>query len=1183
MMRWLLSLAIAFNTCAAIAQQANVRDAERLSEWLLRQDPPPAYPIALSWQVPQEQAAQQDLKARLLTLIKESQVPQASELLAWVQRQKVTGRVLLPSVDPRWLQVRPALDPKLNSDQLIKMFPRPTTVRVLLGSGRICFVPQQAGLTAKVYAQACASNAGSVAWIAQPDGRVSQAGIATWNAEPQSELAPGAWIWAPAASENYPLALSEGLIRFLAALDLPADASVASSLRDNMYALQPVAPALLRSQPLSASDWGEIGLLQTPTARMQGAGSFRAHISKVQPYTRTNIMFQPLDWLETGFRYSDISNQAYDASGTLQTDQSYKDKSLDVKLRLKQESDFWPAVALGIRDIGGTGFFSSEYLVANKRLGDVDFSLGIGWGNMGSSGNIKNPLSNLSSKFEVRPSATTASGGEVGGKAFFRGPAALFGGVQWRATDQWLLKLEREGNDYQSESLGNVQKVKSAWNLGATYRYSPITDLSFGLERGRQLMLGVTFNADLDGLHVPKLLNPPMLKYQAAPDVALADISKLVGDGLVAQTGWTLVDLEEAGSFWRLRISMGAGSGSNSHRQERLDRLNALLQSLAPAHIKRWQITFTERGLPLHAVEVDRDAWRTSQTQFAPLSLKRETVLAFAPPDRPSTALSDPRATSTTRVPQAPASAIRLGPSYSQVLGGPDAFLLYRIGAEISASYQFDESTWLDGSVDLRLADNMAGFKYTAPSNLPRVRTNLREYTTTSRVTMPVLQATHVRSLAADHFGSVYAGYLESMFAGAGAEWLYRPWQSRLAIGADINFVKQRSFEQNFALREYQTSTGHITAYWDTGFANTLAKLQVGKYLAGDIGATLDVSRRFSNGAAMGVYATKTNVSAEQFGEGSFDKGIYFTLPFDVMLPKYSDRTATITWQPLTRDGGARLQRQQQLYNMTAGRDRQAFTYASSESASQVKTRQDNELKALHVPESLAVHSGSEAPIASAAHKVLTTAVQTAQELTHPDSVQPWARGLGLVLASSALDDKANRWALNHTNLGSIAKLGNSVPLILGLGALADLGANGVGATALQSAGFAYATNAVIRVGFGRARPREEQGNGHFDAFTAQGLKSSFASNHTAVAFALATPFAQAYDMPWLYGLASLTALGRVQAREHWLSDTVAGGVLGYAIGSVMFDQHSKNAAQQSHGRQLLISPTGVAAKWWWQ
>jgi hypothetical protein len=67
----------------------------------------------------------------------------------------------------------------------------------------------------------------------------------------------------------------------------------------------------------------------------------------------------------------------------------------------------------------------------------------------------------------------------------------------------------------------------------------------------------------------------------------------------------------------------------------------------------------------------------------------------------------------------------------------------------------------------------------------------------------------------------------------------------------------------------------------------------------------------------MGVYATKTNVSATQFGEGSFDKGIFWSLPFDALLTRSSKGSAKFLWTPLTRDGGAKLRRPIELYEET--------------------------------------------------------------------------------------------------------------------------------------------------------------------------------------------------------------------------------------------------------------------------
>ena len=71
----------------------------------------------------------------------------------------------------------------------------------------------------------------------------------------------------------------------------------------------------------------------------------------------------------------------------------------------------------------------------------------------------------------------------------------------------------------------------------------------------------------------------------------------------------------------------------------------------------------------------------------------------------------------------------------------------------------------------------------------------------------------------------------------------------------------------------------------------------------------------------MGAYATKTNVSSRDFGEGDFDKGIYFSVPMDFILPRPSRARANILWQPLYRDGGAKLARRYGLFPLTSERD----------------------------------------------------------------------------------------------------------------------------------------------------------------------------------------------------------------------------------------------------------------------
>jgi hypothetical protein len=77
----------------------------------------------------------------------------------------------------------------------------------------------------------------------------------------------------------------------------------------------------------------------------------------------------------------------------------------------------------------------------------------------------------------------------------------------------------------------------------------------------------------------------------------------------------------------------------------------------------------------------------------------------------------------------------------------------------------------------------------------------------------------------------------------------------------------------------------------------------------------------------LGAWVTKTNVSAEKFGEGSFDKGIYLTIPFDVMTSTRGSGVANLVYQPLTRDGGSQLNRSLSLYDATNARNKRQTSF----------------------------------------------------------------------------------------------------------------------------------------------------------------------------------------------------------------------------------------------------------------
>lgn len=1155
-----------------VVVQSAIIPGERLSDWLLRNGGPNADTTALHWQVQAERTPQAQLRqATVLGLQRSPGVALSAEAKAhlsdWLLALPLTGRLTVAFTDARWLQAAPAQDPILQEGHRVVLPPRPTTVTVVTEDGRPCAATHVSGALIQDYLRACLGDAVSTqvdwAWIAQADGRTTRYGIAPWSLEPQAEPGPGAWIWAPNRRSAIPASVSDNLARFLAT-QLPGELTLPREQAQHV-AIQPTLAPPPRAAQLTASDWGEIGLLQTPTARMAPSGSVRLQMSRVSPYTHGTVMFQVFDWMETGFRYTDIANRLYgpDIAGN----QSYTDKSIDLKLRLREENNFWPQVAMGFRDLGGTGLFSGEYVVANKRWGNWDASLGLGWGNLGSRGNLKNPLSVFGSGFESRPVVDVGQGGTSSTQAMFHGPAALFGGVQWHSpSDRWMLKLELDGNDYQHEPLSNNQPAASPFNFGVVYRYSPNIDFSLGLERGNQLMMSFTLHGALNQLHSPKLLDPalPPVHASAPPQLSPAGWTQ-TAQAIELYTGWSVRGVSHQQTITRVE----AETDNSHHLQERIERVIRLLHRDAPAASTRFVLQLQERGLPMSLIEIDRAEWVSQHTQAVPPALRLPTQQVSAgqslsprilPPE--DSALSTwKRKSSDTR--------IEWGPSYSQILGGPDNFLLYQLGVNADLEHRFSDRTWLNSVLNLRLIDNYSNFVYDAPSNLPRVRTYQREYVTSSALTMPLFQLTHVKDLGNGHYVSGYAGMLEPMFGGVGAEWFYRPWQGRVAWGIDVNRVQQRDFNQNFSFRDYSVNTGHASMYWDTGWHDLQVKLSYGKYLAGDVGATLDAKRVFNNGVAIGAWATKTNVSAETFGEGSFDKGVYVSIPFDVIMPKTTSGSANLIWTPLTRDGGARLNRRFTLDDITRQRDSRALSWRSASPPSVGSA--ENTSYVLSEPRLNALET-------------LGTTTTTLGRQIGDIPASSWLWAGGAILASSLLDKPVDHWAQNHQTgqWSSLGNAANALPYALALGAgllyisTGDQPSASTAETALKAAGYTLGANLVTKYIVGRARPNEEQGNASFNGFSSSAMQSSFASNHVAVAFALATPFAQQHDMPWLYAVAAASSFGRVEKREHWVSDAVAGGFMGYAIGSLLSDQQKDS----QKGMRLSVTPQSVTAKW---
>ena len=145
------------------------------------------------------------------------------------------------------------------------------------------------------------------------------------------------------------------------------------------------------------------------------------------------------------------------------------------------------------------------------------------------------------------------------------------------------------------------------------------------------------------------------------------------------------------------------------------------------------------------------------------------------------------------------------------------------------------------------------------------------------------------------------------MFGGVGGEVIMRDITQPWYISANYYWVKQREFNQRLSFRNYETFTGHLNFTWETPIEGVKLVLSGGRYLAKDSGITVNMSKTFRTGFTIGFFATKTDISTQEFGEGSFDKGIYFSIPLDLVSSNFRKDNARFVWRNLTRDGGSML------------------------------------------------------------------------------------------------------------------------------------------------------------------------------------------------------------------------------------------------------------------------------------
>ncbi|MBP6902193.1 MAG: phosphatase PAP2 family protein [Burkholderiaceae bacterium] len=171
------------------------------------------------------------------------------------------------------------------------------------------------------------------------------------------------------------------------------------------------------------------------------------------------------------------------------------------------------------------------------------------------------------------------------------------------------------------------------------------------------------------------------------------------------------------------------------------------------------------------------------------------------------------------------------------------------------------------------------------------------------------------------------------------------------------------------------------------------------------------------------------------------------------------------------------------------------------------------------------------------------------------------------------------------------------------LGGLAtgDVRAQRAGLAAAKSITYSVLISQVLlKTAFGRKRPTQPLGEAQPDRtytdnpldfgnrresyFSSHQYASSFPSFHVTAWFAAAKVYEQAYGNAWLpYGLLTVGLASDIKGHRHWVSDMVAGALLGTLIGSAVsqgyFDSDDRpgwrvDAGVSGEGTQIRLNYT---------
>jgi hypothetical protein len=257
------------------------------------------------------------------------------------------------------------------------------------------------------------------------------------------------------------------------------------------------------------------------------------------------------------------------------------------------------------------------------------------------------------------------------------------------------------------------------------------------------------------------------------------------------------------------------------------------------------------------------------------------------------------------------------GPALSMYFNDPSGALKYDFSMIGGMAHNFGGGLVFRTSAKATVVEDVSDVTQASNSVLPHVRTDIADYKRGGRFKVLTMTLNQYFEPARRVYARVSAGIYEEMYAGVGGQVLYLPARGRWAADLSADYVQQRNFRGLFGFRSYRTLTAIGSFHYRLPYDLT-ATLRAGRFLARDVGARFELSRRFKSGIEIGGWYTVTD-GKDITTPGSpnspyHDKGVFIRIPLRTMLTYDTQAVADLSLSPWTRDVGQMVKSPDDLY-----------------------------------------------------------------------------------------------------------------------------------------------------------------------------------------------------------------------------------------------------------------------------